>query len=272
MQLGLPKPGRVVKWLLIINIAVFLMEIFLGRYMIAAFAVIAADWWQIWRYVTFQFLHASPMHLGFNMLGLYFLGMYMERSWGEKRFLRFYLICGAFAGLAHVLLSLIFASGTFIPLLGASGGVYAVVVACAILFPQIRVIVLFFPMSIRAAAILFLGIAVVSILMGIRSAMEGGALSGGISHVAHLGGAVAAATWIWIVPRLSGTLRQSRQRLNRGAWERKMQKSRYEQAEIDRILDKIREEGLDSLSRRERDKLKDATHKQRNEDKDLYRL
>ena len=271
LQLGLPKPGRVVKWLLIINIAVFLVQIFRPEWM-GVFAVVPAYWWQIWRYLTFQFLHGFPMHLGFNMLGLYFLGMVLERSWGSKSFLRFYLICGAAAGLAHVLLSLVFRADLRIPLVGASGGVFAVLVACAILFPHIRVIVFLFPMSIRAAALLFLGIAVIGILMSVRSALAGGGESGGIAHMAHLGGAIAGAFWIWVLPRMRGSLRGTRAKLNQGAWERKMGKRRTEQGEIDRILDKIQREGLNSLSRKERSRLREATRTQHEDERDLHRL
>ena len=83
-------------------------------------------------------------------------------------------------------------------LIGASGGVYAVVLACAILFPQIRLILFLFPVPIRFAAALFIGIAVYNLLSGIAS----GGFVGGISDAAHLGGAVAGAFWVWVLPGL----------------------------------------------------------------------
>jgi len=269
---GMPKPGKAVKWLLIANIVMFVLQIFLGRQMEQWLTVTAVVWWEVWRYLTFQFLHADPFHLLFNMLGLYFLGMYLERAWGTRRFLTFYLVCGAVAGLTHVALSWSFRTDLFVSLLGASGGVYAVVLACAILFPHIRVIVILFPMSIRMAAALFLGIAIINVLIGIRSALAGGPLSGGISHVAHLGGAAAAAVWVYVIPKLRGASGQVRGRINRGAWQRKMRKRADEEAQIDRILSKIRNEGLDSLTNREKKILREATERQRRQESELYRL
>jgi len=92
------------------------------------------------------------------------------------------------------------------------------------------------------------------------------------SDVAHLGGAAAAAVWIWGVPMIRGTAERTRARINRGAWERKMKQRLADQAEIDRILEKIHQQGLNSLSRHEKKTLQDATHRQRRDDKDLYRL
>jgi membrane associated rhomboid family serine protease len=271
LQLGLPKPGKAVKWLLIINVSVFFLQLFMDDWFVRRFAAVPMLWWQPWRYLTFQFLHGSPMHLAFNMIGLYFLGMILEQSWGTRRFLRFYLICGVVAGLSHVVLSLMISSNWRVPLLGASGGVFAVVAACAILFPHIRVIVFLFPMSIRAAALLFLGIALVGVLMEIRAAVDGSPSAGGVAHMAHLGGAAAAVIWVLALPRLQSRVDSRRERVSQGAWNRKMNKQRQAQMEIDRILDKIRLHGLDSMTRKERKTLRDATAEQRKEERDLLK-
>jgi len=273
MRVGLPRPQTAVAWLLVVNVAVFIVRIFAREMLDPWLAVVADDWWQIWRYVTFQFLHASVGHLFFNMLALYFLGMVLERTWGTKRFLRFYLVCGACAGLAHVVLSKTFGVDTFVPLVGASGGVYAVLVACAVFFPHIRLLLFFIlPVSIRVVAVLLLGVAVLNVLVGIRSAMEGGALSGGISHVAHLGGAVAAGVWICLAPRVRRIHQRARLDSNRGAWKRRRKEEMQDQARIDEILDKIRRDGIGSLSAKERRILRDATRRQQRQDRDLYRL
>lgn len=273
MQLGLPKPGPAIKWLLIINVSVFFLQLFLNDLLVGLFAAVPMLWWQPWRYLTFQFLHSvsNLIHLAFNMMGLYFLGMTLEQSWGTRRFLRFYLVCGAVAGASHVILSLFIPSYWDVPLLGASGGVYAIVVACAILFPHIRVIVFLFPMSIRAAALLFLGVAIFGMRNEILAAMEGNASAGGVSNIAHLGGAAAAVIGILVLPRLRGRMDNRRERSSQGAWQRKMNKQRQAQAEIDRILDKIRLHGLDSMTRKERKTLRDATAEQRREEQDLFK-
>jgi membrane associated rhomboid family serine protease len=273
MRVGLPRPQTAVAWLLLANGVVFVLQI-LGRGRLEPWlAVVADDWWQVWRYLTFQFLHAGMGHLFFNMLALYFLGMILERAWGTRRFLQFYLVCGACAGLAHVLLSQVFGVDKFVPLIGASGGVYAVLIACAVFFPHIRLLLFFIiPMSIRLVAILLLGVAVFNVLMGIRSAMEGGALSGGISHVAHLGGAVAAGVWVFLGPRLRQGWMRRRRQAGKGAWDRRLREQVQDQQRIDEILDKIRREGIGSLTSKEKRILRDATKRQRKQERDLYRL
>jgi membrane associated rhomboid family serine protease len=259
--MGLPKPQKGVATLLIINIATFVIQQ-IWPPLTDAFSAVAVEWWQIWRLVTFQFLHADPFHLLFNMIGLYFLGMYLERAWGTGRFLRFYLACGAVAGLSHFVL--MYLNGSVqVGLIGASGGVYAVIAACAILFPQIRLIVLFFPMPIRTAAVLFLAISGLSLLSG------GG---GAISHAAHFGGMIAGGLWVLAGPKLADIKVDTQQRVQEGAWKKKMEAEAREQEEIDRILRKIQQEGLDSLTSREQRTLKDATDKQRQRDNRINKM
>jgi len=263
----MPKPGTAVKWLLAANLAVFVLQIVTGGWLTAAFEARPSVWWQVWRYVTFQFLHGDILHILFNMIGLYFLGMYLERAWGTWRFLRFYLTCGAVAGVCHVLLAL--AYGAEVGVIGASGGVYAVVLACAVLFPQIRVIVFLFPLPIRLAAALFIGIGALNMMRGISA---GNPFGGGISDPAHLGGALAAAVWIWILPQAQRRMRATTDKLNQGAWQRKMRQRQADEAEIDRILRKINEQGIHSLSTREKRTLQNATKRQQKDDNDLYGL
>jgi membrane associated rhomboid family serine protease len=203
------------------------------------------------------------MHILFNMLGLYFLGMYLERAWGTKRFLVFYLTCGVIAGLTHVAFSFLLDQPDWIPLVGASGGVLAVLAACAILFPHIRVVMLLFPVPIRFAALILIVISVLFMLTGEQ---------GGTAHAAHFGGMVAGGLWVWLGPRLRNARADAQQRINNGAWERKMRREQQTQAEVDRILDKIRREGIGSLSSREKRILQDATEKQRKQDRNINRL
>ncbi|MBN1942592.1 MAG: rhomboid family intramembrane serine protease, partial [Phycisphaerae bacterium] len=155
MRMGLPKPTPAVLWLLIANVAMFILQQLIPS-LTVSLAAVPVLWWQPWRYITFQFLHGGPWHLVMNMIGLYFLGMYLERAWGTKRFLVFYLTCGVIAGLTNVALTFLFHQSPYILLLGASGGVLAVLAACAILFPHIQLILMFFPVPIRFAAILLI--------------------------------------------------------------------------------------------------------------------
>ena len=260
---GMPRPGRVVGRLLIVNVVVFFLQIFpaFNAQLMNWCTVIPAYWWQVWRYVTFQFLHAGLFHILFNMIGLYFLGMILEAHWGSRRFLVFYLVCGMAAGVAHVLMAFAMGSGMWMPLLGASGGVYGVVLACAVFFPQIRLIVFLFPMPIRTAAALFLGIAV---FFTLQEFFAGGANGGGVAHVAHLGGAVAAAVWIWVLPRVRMIFRLGG-RTGRGRWEKQLKRRQEQQGKIDRIFDKIRREGIGSLSRGEKRTLQETTEEMKND-------
>jgi membrane associated rhomboid family serine protease len=247
--------------LLIINVVVFFLQLLAYEGMLAWFAVIPSAWWQPWRYLTFQFLHGDIMHILFNMIGLYFLGGILESGLGSKRFLIFYLACGAFAGVSHVIMSYALGWNSGVPLLGASGGVYAILLACAVYFPQVRVILFLFPMPIRTAAVL---LGLVALYFTFSEAFGPGGGSGGVSHVAHLGGAVAAAAYIWGWPLLRGRLKLSGPR-GRGRWERKVRRQQRSDQEIDRILTKIRREGIGSLSRGEKEALREATEEQQRE-------
>ena len=230
MMGGLPRPGTIVKRLLIANILVFFVQqIFLPEGLVEWFAVIPERWYEIWRYLSFQFLHAGMGHIFFNMLALYFLGMMLENAWGGRRFLRFYLACGVVAGLAHVVLTPLLRQPTWVRLIGASGGVYGVLLACAVHFPHIRIFIYFlFPVRIRIVVVILLGIAAFNVLLGIRAAMGGQTLGGGISHPAHLGGAAAAAFYIWVWPVLGARFRPGA-RTGAGRWDRKLRRRRREE-------------------------------------------
>ena len=123
MRMEFRRPGRVVGRLILINVLVVFVQLFWSEALIDTFAVRPEAWWQPWRYVTFQFLHSGIFHLFFNMIGLYFLGMILENHWGGKRFLTFYLVCGAVGGVCHVMFSYALRQPAWMPLLGASGGV-----------------------------------------------------------------------------------------------------------------------------------------------------
>jgi membrane associated rhomboid family serine protease len=277
MTIGMPKATTAVKWLLAINFAVFVMQLFdRAGALTYNLGVTVGAFWQIWRYVTFQFLHADWLHIVMNMLGLYVLGSPLERKFGTRKFVYFYLSCGVMAGLAYVLIGAMYPSfDPNMPIIGASGGVFGIVLAAAVYFPQFRIIFIFFPLPIRmAAVIIFVGMS-----LTVLQALAGDHPMGAMSDVAHLGGTIMSAIWIWVLPRAKGVsvgqpgARKSLQeKLREGAWEQKMQKRRKEQEEIDRILKKIHEQGISNLTAREKKILKSATRKQRDDDSSLHRL
>jgi membrane associated rhomboid family serine protease len=272
---GLSAPPKVVKWLLIINLGVFVLqlvaEVGFNFRLSRALGATTAEFWQPWRYVSFQFLHDTRnlWHIGLNMLGLYMFGAPLERHWGSRYFLRFYLSCGVAAGLAYVVIGAMRGNPGWMPLIGASGGVYGILLACAVLFPDMRLILVFFPVPIRLGAVIIFGAMILSMLGELR----GGAGTGDFwSSVAHLGGAGMAAAWLWIIPKAQFLAAVSIERSHEGAWKRKLRQRNEEQAELDRILRKIHEQGLDSLTRGEKGILKEATRRQHEEEEKIRRL
>lgn len=274
LTFGLPKPTRAVKAMLFANAIAFVVQIVSKGWVEDFFAVNGQDWWQAWRYVSFQFLHSttSLAHIVLNMLGLYLLGTPLEQHWGTRRFTAFYLSCGAVAGLAYVVMARL----VFVPelwgasyLVGASGGVYAIVLACAVLFPHFKLIFLFFPVPIRLAAVIIFGGMLFTVLSGLfRESIS----CEFWSEVAHLGGAVGGAFWLWGLRGFRGLTARAGIGNRRGAWQRKLQRQQEEDAEIDRILDKIHREGINSLSRREKHILQDATRRQQESERSGARL
>lgn len=127
--------------------------------------------------ISHMFSHANTSHLFFNMLGLFFFGPWIERSWGPKKFLVFYIICGLGAALSHILI------GGGAPVLGASGAISGVLVAFAMMFPNVQVMLLFPPIPMKAKYMV-LGYLAIDLFQGM------GNYNTGIAHFAHLGGAL----------------------------------------------------------------------------------
>lgn len=224
---------------------------------------------EVWRLVTFQFLHAGIIHLGFNMLGLYFFGPLVEQYLGKKRYAAFYLICGIGGGLAYLFLNLLGAIGvslpgaldvsTTTPLVGASAGVFGIIMACAFIAPTVTVQLLIppIPMKMRTMAYIFVGLAALNLFF-FQGANQGG-------DAAHLGGAVAGFFFI----RRPHLLRDFFEVLGpkKGGGAKKVRRpqgvSAKRDLEVDAVLDKVRSEGIGSLSEREKRVLRDATEEKR---------
>lgn len=253
MRFSFPRLTPVVKWLLIINIGIFLAAITirpLGVFIYTWFELDATSLGralQPWRLVTYQFLHDPGFvwHIFFNMLGLFFLGPTLERHWGSKRFLPFYLGCGAAGALFYYFLVAI----KFLPpgeMVGASGAILGMLAACAILFPHFVVFILLFPVPIRIAAVGLTAVYLVAILTK-------GSNAGG--DAAHLAGMAAGAAYVF-----SQSWRDKfKFKLRSGRWEKQMTAQRNLQFEVDRILHKVSQSGIQSLSSKEKKILKEAT-------------
>lgn len=272
---GLSAPPRVVKWLLLLNLGIFVLqlvaEVAMKFQLSVPFGATTAGFWQVWRYISFQFLHdtQSGWHIGLNMLGLYMFGAPLERHWGSRYFLKFYLSCGVAAGVAYVVIGALLANSPWAPLIGASGGVYGILLACAVLFPDMRLILVFFPVPIRLGAVIIFGAMILSTLGALRGEGKPGDFW---SSIAHLGGAGMAAAWLWVIPKVQFVAAETRQKSREGAWKRKLRRRNEEQAEVDRILRKIHDEGLDRLTRGEKAILRVATRRQREEEDKIRRM
>ncbi|MFZ2874742.1 MAG: rhomboid family intramembrane serine protease [Phycisphaerales bacterium] len=232
---------------------------------------------EVWRAVTFQFLHASITHLLFNMLGLYFFGSMVEQYLGSKRYLAFYLVCGIAGALAYLGLNVagyvvleifgtqripgLLYNASTTPLVGASAGVFGVIIACAFISPNSIVQLIFppIPMKLRTMAFVYVGIAVLTVLLGGHNA-------GG--EAAHLGGAVAGFFLIrrpHLLRDFFDVFTDSRKKGPERAPEVRAKPAAppIRDEEVDRILAKVTAEGLHSLTASEREALRRASESRR---------
>jgi len=249
------SPG--VKNLILANIAVFLVSAVVGPSFYDHFGLVPRrvleDRW-VWQPVTYMFVHGGFFHLFFNVFMLWMFGMAIEAQWGTSEFLKFYFICGL--GVALVKLGLWPHSA--VPLIGASGALFGLLVAFAMLYPE-AVVYLYFFIPVKAAHM--------AILCGLMEFfMMLGQGSGGVDHFAHLTGLGVGYLYIrwWstlkirlksFLPRAApppGARRRQAPAASRPA-PAPTPKPAAGMEEVDRILDKILASGMSSLTEEERD-------------------
>lgn len=186
------------KKLLIAYIGIFVVSQVADRFMGANFtgwlALIPNGVLQgrIWQFLTYSFLHADVMHLVLNMLVLAFVGSDVEAVWGTRKFFVYYAYCTAMAGLFYLLLQVIFGNaGTMnLPMVGASGGIYGLLLAYGILFPDREMLfMMIFPMKARQFVWVLAG---VEFLQALFSGQ------GGLGAFAHLSGMGAGFLFLWM--------------------------------------------------------------------------
>lgn len=250
---GMPA---MVKNLLIANVSVFVLQALFGNQIIYFFGLIPALVWHqfyFWQFFTYMFLHGGLWHLILNMYVLYMFGSEIERMWGSKAFLRYYLISGVGAGVLYSLVKY----NSVIPTIGASGAIYALLVAFAVLFPNRQIMMLFPPiaMQARTMVMIFLGI---ELFMGVTGSRDG------IAHIAHLGGALVG--YLYMRRSLKFNFSDFKNQFEQWNARRKQKQNWQRQAELNRmrqrmdeILDKANEVGMENLTREERSFLKRAS-------------
>jgi len=211
----LPQVTPMVKKLIIINAVVwFVGAVILEPYVLKApyltlflslIPITLIKNYYFWQPLTYMFYHTANLwHILFNMLILWWLGSEMERHWGSRFFLIYYLACGVGAAFLYILFvvtySLITGSGNLLqsPVLGASGAIFGLLVAYGLVFGErIVYFMFFFPMKAKWFVALLGGIDLVLIL---NTGVENGA----ISNLAHISGAVAGFLFLWIWSRTRG--------------------------------------------------------------------
>lgn len=161
-------------------VVVFLMQS-LGVDGLAMFALWPVDsgGFMPWQVLSYAFLHGGLSHLVFNMFGLFMFGAELERVWGPKRFLVFYFVSVLFAALAQ--LAVAAWSGSGAPTVGASGGLFGLLLGFAMLFPNRRIVPLIPPIPMPAWLFVLL-YGLIELFLGVTGSMSG------VAHFAHLGG------------------------------------------------------------------------------------
>ena len=243
-----------VKYLLILNIAVYLIEGWFGIGLRNMFAL-QAGWMKhfaIGQLFTYMFVHANFSHLLMNMLTLFFIGPTVERTLGSYRFFILYYLAGILGGLGWSLLAPPETS-----CLGASGAVMGILGAFGALYPRAKLL-LYFVIPVRAW-MLVLGLAIWEL-----SEMIGSPKVGGIANAAHLMGGIAGFMYAFSLknPDVLQKLTRKLPGLGKTKPQAKRPASSHEtlsKAEIDHILDKIGKQGMGALTHRERELLKKAT-------------
>ena len=285
----------VTKNLLIINILMYLASFVLLRYGISLNELLGlhffmASDFRLHQFVTYLFMHGSFEHLFFNMFALWMFGRIVEQVMGQRRFLTFYMVCGIGAGLVQELAQYvhyltILPEVSYVPAeqlaialnnwntVGASGAVYGILLAFGMTFPEERMFIIPIPFPIKAKYFV-VGYAVVELLSAmLRSNAQ-------VAHMAHLGGMLFGLLLLlhWRHPGgLQKRMRDWWARL--GATGQKKTKFHYQrntkfsdemgynerrkarQAEVDRILEKVKQHGYGSLTEEEKRKLFEASEK-----------
>lgn len=238
----------------------------------------------VWQLVTFQFLHGGLIHLLLNSWGIYVFGQVVEKALGGTQYLKLYLVSGVAGGVLHVLGGIVFPqhfgvitvgdASIYIPVVGASAGLYGLIAAFATLFPhQTLTVFLFFVLPVTVSARALAGVSAGIAVLGMLMAKDN------VAHGAHLGGMLAG--WLFIRLQMQRSAfdndrpdtSQFRRRMT-GVLARKLSKSvepaappeelspkEFVSSEVDPILDKISAHGIQSLTERERKILEAAQKK-----------
>lgn len=261
---GPVTPG--VKWLMIVNGVVFLIQQIFNliepNMMEAIFGISHYGFinnFMLWQPFTYMFLHGGWMHIFFNLIGLWMFAGELEMVWGKSKFLKYYLLSGIGAGFFIALMNYVAFEryGSASVTIGASGAIYSILLAYAILWPDREVLLYFlFPIKIKYLVLAF-G------LMEFFGTLSSTAGTGGnISHIGHLGGIISGFILIRIMKNSVSSKKtrisffENLKKKNRLNAKKKVIDNRIEAKKIiDDLLGKIARNGMSSLTPDEKKKL-----------------
>ncbi len=241
-----PQITPVIKNLIIANVIIFFLQSILD---IAGFSNVYLNYFALspvlvfkgylWQMFTYMFLHGNLGHLIWNMFGLWMFGTEIEGYFGSKRFLNYYLFCGFFASVTTCLLGLFKKEIFFIPTIGASGSIYGILMAYGLLFPN-RIILAFFVLPMKAIHfVLVFGL--IQLLYTFNSYSN-------IAYVAHVGGMLGGYLFL----RYRSIFSNFIDRLEREKKMKNLNEDLILQEKVNRLLEKINQYGIHSLSENER--------------------
>ena len=258
-QLGRPSftLPQGVKFLIILNIVVYILIEISGQrgYFYHSFGLVpklVSEEVKVWQLFTYLFIHGGFFHLFFNMFVLWMFGKDLEKQWGKNEFLFYYFTCGIGSGFITV----IFSPNSIIPIVGASGAIYGLLLSYGFTYPN-RLVYLygFFPVKVKYMVI---GLGFIAFFASMSSG------SSGVSHITHLSGMIIGfiATYynfngkalkLWYFQKKLQNIK-------------KKEKLRDEESiamkkTVDKILDKLNNHGWESLTEQEERYLTNASKK-----------
>lgn len=186
----MPQLPPTTQALLLINVGMFCLQLLTGPWVEQYLALwpLGSGYFLPWQVASYAFLHGSFSHLFFNMLGLWMFGGELEQVWGRKRFIQFYVASVLAAAVAQMLVAAL--TGNIYPTVGASGGLFGLLLAYGMMFPHRTIMPLFPPIPMKARTYVAV-FGVLELVLGVTSTASG------VAHFAHLGGMLGG----WLMMR-----------------------------------------------------------------------
>jgi len=265
---GWRRRPSAVSLVVLVTVGVYVADWMSGFRLIGPLGALSVDRvmrLELWRLVTYQFLHGGFWHIAINMFILWMLGRHIEGRLGRKKFLALYFLSGAVGGLFQIGFNILMThwrgpAALFQPTVGASGSVMGVLMAFAVLYPreELLIFIFFFPLRVEARWFA-VGYFILESVYAWQALALG--LDDRMAHAAHLGGLVVGFVWMKFGARIASRLGRLAGRGRAREEVRPGRRSSDDEAEVDRILKKIHEEGIDRLTPREKMFLQDASRR-----------